>query len=63
MIILISATGTQYGYRLSKPVYHCDVTENGALTCRDKHESNHTLDLGVVCGPPPDDERMSTDTC
>ena len=63
MIKFISAIGTQYGYRLSKPVYHCDVTESGALTCRDEHESNHTLDLGVVCGSPPDDECMSIDTC
>ena len=49
--------GTQFGYRQSKPVYHCDVSE-GTLNCtkRDSEFHNHAMDLGVVCGPPLEDK-------
>ena len=48
---LLQHTGTRYGYRQSKPVYNCDVRCNGALICSDVDLSDHSSDLGVVCGP------------
>ena len=42
-------TGTQYGYRQSKPVYYCD---GNTLTCRKGGTDEHSADLGVVCGSP-----------
>ena len=53
LISYIPTTGTQYGYRESKPVYSCDVS-GGMLTCRDEGNDDHNMDLGVVCGPLED---------
>ena len=46
---LLQHTGTQYGYRQSKPVHYCDVN---TLTCSEGSTDDHNADLGVVCGSP-----------
>ena len=53
--------GSEFGYRLSKPVYHCDVRE-GILNCTDDSDE-HVMDLGVVCGLHNTDQRKPTILC
>ena len=50
-------TGTQYGYRQSKPVHHCD---GNTLTCSEGGTDDHSADLGVVCGSPLDEGKCIT---
>ena len=59
--LLLQCAGTQFGYRQSKPVYYCDVNCNGRLTCSEGYK-DHSSDLGVVCGPPLEDDCMSHDS-
>ena len=42
-------TGTQYGYRQSKPVHYCDAN---TLDCSEGGTDDHNADFGVVCGSP-----------